>query len=443
MKSILISLAFLLLLALPAPVCAQGSNPPPAVDPNSMWGQVVDQNGNIRYSNLTDLGVIHPSASWMPGIPGIGSLQATYHEYQAPDGDIVAMPSATTLFFMALNPQASGLAQANTLQLGTGTEIESGAQVLESMVEGTVLPTSDLETAIQNVTGHYVSPNDFFTDVINGHPDWLWSVLANKTANFLGDLANQSATEGSLYTTLLLYTQDQCSVIPGGCPASASQPGEPTSTPVPPSCIPPVIMPGAITVTASKIAPPYSLVVGQDPAMRGADLTWEVTVEPTSYLYGVSVPIMGDVCVTWDGQEGSSNCTTSKGEPGILQQQVVGTSCQQHTQLFPEGLNWVTAEAFLSQTSRDWILNTLSLLYPEDYLHHPDFSFDGDPNTGSFQGDTFVWTFTQNRIQVADPGYFDLIVAGATSGTPVSSWRGFSKTGGTFPVYLEEAVIIQ
>jgi hypothetical protein len=148
------------------------------------------------------------------------------------------------------------------------------------------------------------------------------------------------------------------------------------------------------------------------------------------------------VCVSWDGK-GTSNCTTSKGGDGILQQVVVGYNCVQHTQIYPEGLKWVTPSASLSQTSRDWILNTLSIMYPNAYLHHPTFSFAGNPGTGSFQGNTFVWDFTQTHIQVADPGHFDLDVAGATTGTQVSSWRGFSKTGGQFPVYLEEAVIIQ
>jgi hypothetical protein len=169
---------------------------------------------------------------------------------------------------------------------------------------------------------------------------------------------------------------------------------------------------------------------------------WEVRVEPTSYTYGVPVPVLGTVCGPWD-EKSTSNCETSQGQPGTLKQVVVRTNCQEHTQIFPEGLNWITASASLSQASRDWILNTLSIPYPEAYLHHPSFSFPGNPDTGSFQGNTFVWTFTQNRIPVADPGYFDLGVAGATSGTPVSGGRGFSRSGGQFGVYLLESVIIQ
>jgi hypothetical protein len=149
---------------------------------------------------------------------------------------------------------------------------------------------------------------------------------------------------------------------------------------------------------------------------------------------------MGTKCIAGSG---TSNCTTSDNQAGTLQQVVVGYKCVQRTQTYTEGLKWVTLSASLSQTSRDWILNTLSLMYPNDYLHHPDFSFAGNPAKGSFQGSTFVLDFSESRVPVADPGHFDLGVAGATTGTPVSTWRGFSRSGGTFPVYLEEAVIIQ
>jgi hypothetical protein len=253
---------------------------------------------------------------------------------------------------------------------------------------------------------------------------------------FLYDLARSSLGDNSLYTMLLLYTPGDCANVPGGCPQNASLP----TPPLPPSCSTPIVTSGAITVTAHKLAPSNPLVVGQDTAKRGVDLTWEVRVEPTVYIYGVKVPVMGTKCIAGSG---TSNCTTSNNQAGTLQQVVVGYNCVQHIQTYPEGLNWVTPSASLSQTSRDWILDTLSIMYPNDYLHHPTFSFAGNPGTGSLQGNTFIWDFTQNGIQVADPGHFDLGVAGATTGTQVSSWRGFSKTGGQFPVYLEEAVIIQ
>ena len=426
MKRSLIFLALFFLLALPAPVLAQQQNPP--VDPNSMWGEVVDQNGNILYNNLTDLGTVQQSASWMPNIPGIGNIQASYHEYQTPSGNIVVLPTASTLVFMALNPQTSGLAQADSqLGLGTGMVLEAPG-IIKGMLEGYVDPT-----AITSLG--YTNPDDFFSDVVNGKVN-IWTFGGLDVTRFLRDLAKSSLNDKSLYTLLLLYTPGDCAKIPGGCPANATLP----SPSVPPSCSTPIITSGAITVTAHKVAPLNPIVIGQDPEKRGADVTWEVRVDPTSYTYGVDTPVMGNVCVAGSG---TSNCTTSNNQAGTLQQTIVRYDCVQHIQLFPEGLNWVTSSASLSQASRDWILNTLSLHYPKAFLHNPSFSFRGDPASGTLQGNTFVWTLSQSRIQVADPGYFDLGVSGSTSGTPVSSPRGFSRLGGQFPVYLMESVIIQ
>jgi hypothetical protein len=430
---VLIMLVLVTLLALPAAAAlAQAQNPP--VDPNSAWGEVVDSNGNIRYSNLTDLGPVQKSASWMPDIPLIGNIQATYHEYQTPSGNMVVMPTATTLFFMALNPQASGLAGASSqLQLGTGTELEA-AGLIKGMLNGYVDPAALTKMG-------YTNPNDFFSDVIAGKAD-IWTALGNNTLHFLNDLLSTSISDESLYTTLLLFTPGDCFEVPGGCPANAHLPSAPAApTPLPSSCSVPIVKSGAITVSAHKIAPPYPLVVGQDPAKRGVDLTWDVTVGPTLYKYGVRAPVVTFVCSPWSGT-GPSNCQTPGGLAGMLHSST-SYVCKQRTAIYTEGLKWVTLSASLSQTSQDWILHTLSIMYPNDYLHHPNFSFAGNPASASFQGSTFVLDFSESRVPVADPGYFDLDVAGATTGTPVSTWRGFSRSGGSFPVYLEEAVIIK
>jgi hypothetical protein len=429
MKHTLIFLAIFLLLASPAPVRAQGETPP-QVDPNSMWGEVVDQSGNIRYDNLSDLGTVQESADWMPSIPGIGTIPASYHEYQTPSGNIIVLPTASTLFFMAINPQESGLAQSDS-QLGmSGGLFLEAPGLIKGMLQGYIDP------AAINSLG-YTNQDNFFSDVIAGKQS-IWSVMGPKTVDFLWDLANQSLTDRSIYTMVLLYTSGNCANVPGGCPQNANLP----TPPLPPSCSTPIVQSGAITITARKVAPLNPIVVGQDTERRGADVTWEVRVEPTSYTYGVQVPVMGTVCVPWNGQ-GSSDCQTSDHKAGMLEQIVVRYDCEQYTQLFPETLNWVTASASLSQASRDWILNILSIHYPEAYLHHPSFSFPGNPSAGSFHGNTYVWTLTQNHVQIADPGYFNLVVAGSTTGTPVSSPRGFSRTGGQFGVYIKQIAIIQ
>ena len=101
---------FLLLVAFcifasSVPVRADGStNPQPAVDPNSSWGQVVDSDGNIQYSNLTDGGLKQQQANWMPSILGV-SMPATYQVYYTQSGDTIVMPSAITLMAMAADPR--------------------------------------------------------------------------------------------------------------------------------------------------------------------------------------------------------------------------------------------------------------------------------------------------------------------------------------------------
>src|SRR5258706_15034073 len=96
----------LLLIVIVSPVFAQDGDGP--------WGEVVDADGNILYDNLTDLGETHETVDWMPAVPFIGG-QATYHEYLTPSGNLVVLPSATALFFMAANPKACRLEQADSL----------------------------------------------------------------------------------------------------------------------------------------------------------------------------------------------------------------------------------------------------------------------------------------------------------------------------------------
>jgi len=438
MKRISVLLTIAILLAFPFTMAlAQGETPP--VDPNSVWGEVVDQDGNIRYDNLTDLGTVQETVDWMPSIPGIGNVPATYHEYQTPTGNVVVLPTASTLFFMALNPEESGLGGADSqLGMGAGMALEAPG-IIQGMLQGYIDPSTIASLG-------YTSQDQFFSDVIDGKQN-IWSVLGDHTIDFLWSLANASLTDQSIYTMILLYTPGSCDHIPGGCPENAKLPDLPPA----PSCTTPVVTRGAITVTASLIAPPFPLVIGQDDSKRGADVTWEVRVAPTTYTYGVEVPVLGTQCVPWSSGSGTSNCqipsTDSNGithyQPGILQQVVVGYNCEKRTDIYPESLNWVTFTVSLSEESRDWILNILSIRYPEAYLHHPTFNFAGFLGSGGFQGDTYVWTLTQNQVQVADPGNFDLIVAGATSGTPVSQSRGFSRVGGEFAVWLKETAIIK
>src|SRR5258706_14065735 len=113
------------LIVIVSPVFAQDGDGP--------WGEVVDADGNIRYDNLTDLGETHETVDWMPAVPFI-DWQATYHEYLTPSGNLVVLPSATTLFFMAGNPHASRLNQADS-------SFGNGRRGLETLLAGYLSPS--------------------------------------------------------------------------------------------------------------------------------------------------------------------------------------------------------------------------------------------------------------------------------------------------------------
>src|SRR5512138_94402 len=114
--NLIMDFTVLFTLLFPTRVLAQSENPP--VDSGGAWSEVVNADGSINYSNLTDGGVVTQPADWMPNIPLVGQVDAEYHVYYTPSGNTILMPTATTLFFMSANPSESGFNAASST-LGT------------------------------------------------------------------------------------------------------------------------------------------------------------------------------------------------------------------------------------------------------------------------------------------------------------------------------------
>jgi len=426
-KSILLFIfVFVLLTLLPAhQVFAQ----------DGAWGEVVDSNGNILYDQMTDQGVVTQAADWMPSItlPVVGtvSMDAEYHSYVTESGNTVLMPTASTLFFMTASANESGfLAAASTM----GT---SGLSTVNSD-NGNVVGFASLGAFFGALVGNQdiglpstTNSTDFFNQVVSGQAN-IWSLNPAGLYNFLTSLYKPSSQDGNLYTYMLLYTPGQCGSTPAGC--SAAQTALITSllpTPLPPTAVPtappakpicpaPSVKPGAISASASQVAPPYPLVVGQDPDRRGVDVEFSASVAPTIYTYYTTIPIYEEHCKTVLGVEKCSKVIT-------------GYSCKVHTISYPECIASASSSMSLSKESREWILNELSIRYPEAYLHHPNFSFSGGG---------CVYSASKDHVQVADPGNWNLNINGTTSGTPVSGPRSFSR-GSVFSAWLKEVVIVK
>ncbi len=421
-NAILIALMFLILTLLPAHQ---------ALAQASAWSEVVDSNGNILYSQMTDQGVVTQAAAWMPNItlPGVGtvSVPAEYHSYVTQSGNTVLMPTATTLFFMAANANQSGFSAAAST-MGT-----SGLSMVNSN-NGNVVGIASLGAFFGALVGNQniglpsaTTATNFFNQVLAGQSN-IWSLAPGGLMNFLSSLATPSLQDGNLYTYMLLYAPGQCGSTPAGCSAEqlalivtpTLTPPVSTETPPPSPCPGASVQLGAISASAQQTAPAYPLVVGQDPDKRGVDVEFSASVAPTIYTYYVEVPL-------YDQETKCVNGVCKS------QQVVVGHTCEAHTISYPECIASASGSLALSKASRDWILNELSIRYPEAYLHHPNFSFGGSG---------CAFSASEDHVQVADPGNWSAHIGGSTSGTPVSAPRSFSRAS-AFSVWLKEIVIVK
>ena len=403
--ALLISVLFIAVI----PVAAQ--------DGGSLWDEVLNPDGSIRYDNLIDQGVQSEFVDWIPSVSVFDTTiggQAEYHIYETPDGTVVQLPTATTLFFMAFSPSESGMGDASASHLtGAGTLL-SMPGIVSAMLQGANVDLSNTE---------YVSADQYADALIAGETN-VWSLGLGDLWNIMTSLASSSMNDMNLYTALLLYTPDN---IPDEIlellPEDIVIP--PNSPPDPPACPAGYATSGKISTSGTLVSPNYPLVVGQDPDKRGVDLSFNASVAPTIYTYWELVPIteMG-TC----GSVANNNLRPC--------QVVVDWVCEQRTRSYPETIPAAYASTTLSKASEDWILNTLGIRYPGAYIHHGSFKYKSSSGGSS-------WSFDRQGVQIQDPGTWLLNVRGRTSGTPVSAARNFGGESGSFQVYLKETAIIR
>lgn len=403
---ILLNLIFLL-IAITAPVYAQEQDP---------WGEVFDESGNLC-TDLVDLGVNTEQVDWMSVELPFGQsleLDATYHRFQTASGNIVLLPSPSTLFFMAVNPQESGLANSvGMTNTGYGSIINFLGQVAGDHLNW---------DQIQSDHPGYSTPDQFWSDVVNGKQD-VWTYFSGW--HFITNLLQMSWNDGIFYTTYLLYLNESqnCESLPGGCSGLVNP--LPTQTRL---CPDPQIEIGQAIVIIQKTAPNFVLVIGQDQQnRRGADVQVKVSIPPVVFTWQEAIYEDHEVC----------DPPLLVGELPVCRTETVFKECRTHVEHLPDAVASLQATTVLDGASQTWITGKLGQTHYGAYVHQADFSLIPGMGTwwGGCDGNGTCTAMGQAlRIPFADPGTFNLQLNGITTGTqfrgvPITQPRPFRAVG--------------
>lgn len=430
MKRVIL-IVVLLSFLFPAPVSAQEDNP---------WSDVFLPDGSMN-PDIVDLGVTIEHPAWMSMDLPFGQsleLDASYHKYQTPEGHTLVMPSTTTLFFMAMNPQESGLMDAYGF-------MGNGFAALTSFL-GLAVGDNLNWSRVQADHPEYSHPDQFWGDVLGGDQD-VWTYFSGWS--FLTKMFQISKNDAALRSSILLYLkdsgQDPAPVASGNAGVSISPPQKS------PECPAPTVSVQEPLVSIQKTGPANPLVIGQDTAnKRGADIEARVTVPPVIFIW--HEPIYEDRFTCLPAAPGvGGNCSTGSGtgNNGIARVEAVLVECRTHIEHLPDAVTSLRATAMLDAASQDWIKNKLGQTHYGAFLHQPSLSLI--PGTGSWSGGcdgggTCSATGTALRVPFADPGTFNLRVDITTAG---ASFRGIPVTpprtksaNGSLQVYVTLPALI-
>lgn len=414
----LILVVSVLLAVAPGAVRAQGQDP---------WSEVFDSNGNL-VPGLVDLGVTTETPSWMNvQLPFNQSLnlEANYHRFQTASGNMVVLPSASTLFFMAMHPQESGLANSVGM-VGNGY---AGLITFLGQVAGNSIDWNRL----QQSHPEYQQPSDFWSAVINGRENvWTWF----SGFGFITNLLSMSWNDAAMRTAYLMYLNGakNCASIPGGCSGVVTPP------PPPRLCPDSAVSIQQPTVLIQKTAPNNPLVVGQDTQeRRGADVQVSVTIPPVIFTWYEAIYEERDVCRS-PGAGEIPNCKQGSGtgpDDGVSDTEQVFKECRQHIEHLPDAVASLQVTASLSADSKAWIVSKLGQTHYGAFVHQESFTLIpgiGTWSGGCDGGGTCTAVGNALRIPFADPGTFDLKLRGTTRGTnfmgmPITQPRNLSADG--------------
>ena len=418
-RAILIVLVAVVALA-PAATLADGG-----IDPGEVWLP----DGTIQWENLTFTGLVTEP------IDGIALLpEAVFEQYLTPSGDIVLVPSPITLMAMYAYPDQFG-----ALQGGYGIQNLVGAgygQLLHQILGGAAAEVDSAE--FMDYMSSYENEADFYRDLLSFQgPAWTLSLYT--TWQIVKHMVNQWSEHGYLLYAwaILLYDSSTCETLPGGCPDDWEPPEVY-------GCADPTIEQGPPVLSVAPAAPPYPLVIGQDPDRRGADVQASVSIPPVIFTWYELVPVYESRCrEARTGEQGQ--CKTSPQKTylnGVWETVHVRDDCRQHVEVYPEPVADVVVWARLTTASTEWIQDTLAQRYYGAHTKRPQLSLV--PQLGAWLGGCSGGTCTASAfiagVPFEDPGTFELLLRVETGGTPVTRPRSLFERG-ELQVYLARVTL--
>ena len=192
---------------------------------------------------------------------------------------------------------------------------------------------------------------------------------------------------------------------------------------------------GAPFFDAKNTYPPNPVVVGQDPAKTGVDVSAQAINPPVVVKWNLERRVKtGHDCVQF-GDSGHGGCDGQGADDTWGWKDTYQTLCERHTRVFADPIVNLRIDLSLDAASIAWITTgELQSRYPGAHVYQADWPlFPGiPPTTQVISPDGSDWKFTWAALQIKDPGQWLCSFNGITAGTPYTRPRPLANSNKCF-----------
>lgn len=375
------------------------------VDPSEVWMP----DGTVRWEDLTRIGFVRKPVQGVPLL-----REALFEAYRTRSGDLVLIPSLTTGIAMRAFPE-----QFSAYTRGVGMRTAVG---VTSLGDAYRWLNDELHVTPELLRQYeYDDEQDFYADLMQGRGK-VWTLGFWTATQMLAHAMYNAFTHHAVMygSAILLFDRQQA---PPEALALLSEDDhrreEPPDDdnddddddPAPAGgddCDrDPHVSAPPPRLVAQQVEPPYPVVIGQDPNQRGVDIRIFVEIPPVKVSYNER-RTLPDGTVT----------------------------CERVTETFEDPVRRLAVTVELSAESISWITHDLGRRYPGAAVRAPVHELI--PPGGWPQRSRIEHAF--ERVPLADPGEYAIIIEGQTTGTPYTRPRSLSHQE-FFRVWLADSTL--